>query len=196
MRSVDVVGITASTGGPAGVATLLQGLGSTFAAPILVVQHMAANFLDGYAAWLDTVCDLDVAVARDLETPVAGRVYVAPGDCHLTYRAGRIHLVGDSGGSSGHVPSGDILFASLAGSLGARALGVLLSGMGDDGAKGLLAMRLAGAHTIAQDRSTSAVYGMPAAACALGAASEQLAIGSIAGRIAHLVCDTTKREDR
>jgi two-component system chemotaxis response regulator CheB len=193
-QAIDLIGVAASTGGPAAVAKLLQGLGSAFAVPILIVQHMAANFLEGYAGWLGTVCDLKVTLARDLEEPVSGRVYVAPGNCHLTYRAGQIRLIGDAGGR-GHVPSGDVLFDSLAASLGARALGVLLTGMGDDGAKGLLAMRQAGAHTLVQDRVTSAVYGMPAAACALGAASEQLAIGAMAGRIAHLVCATTQRQD-
>ncbi len=189
--AIDLIGIVASTGGPAAVAKLLQGFGSSTIPPILVVQHMAGNFLEGFATWLGSVCRLDVGLARDLEEPLAGRVYVAPGDCHLTYRAGRLRLIGAADGG-GHVPSGDILFRSLAASAGAGALGVLLTGMGDDGARGLLEMRRAGAHTIVQDQSTSAVYGMPAAAWALGAATEQLPIDAMADRIADLACGSVK----
>jgi two-component system chemotaxis response regulator CheB len=188
----DAIGIVASTGGPAAIAKLLQGLEEVRPPPILVVQHMAGCFLAGFADWLDSVCRLEVALAHDLEEPVPGRVYVAPGDCHLTHRAGQIRLVGDPSGR-GHVPSGDVLFASLAEDIGARGLGVLLTGMGEDGARGLLEMRSAGAHTIAQDQYSSAVYGMPAAACALRAAVEQLPIGAIADRIARLTSEALKR---
>jgi two-component system chemotaxis response regulator CheB len=188
----DAIGIVASTGGPAAIAKLLQGLEQAHLPPILVVQHMAGCFLEGFAGWLGTVCSLKVALARDLEEPVPGRVYIAPGNGHLTYRAGQVRLVADQNGR-GHVPSGDALFGSLAESLGGRGLGVLLTGMGEDGARGLLAMRNAGAHTIAQDQYTSAVYGMPAAACALGAVAEQLAIGTMAERIVRLACEPPKR---
>jgi two-component system chemotaxis response regulator CheB len=181
----DIIGIVASTGGPAAIAKLLRGLDGRMMPPMLVVQHMAPAFLEGYAGWLATVCGRDVVLASDLEEPVAGRVYVAPGNSHLSYRGGRIRLVADNKGS-GHVPSGDVLFASLAASAGARALGVLLTGMGDDGARGLLELRQAGGHTIGQDQATSAVYGMPAAACALGAVTEQFPIGAIADRVVQL----------
>jgi two-component system chemotaxis response regulator CheB len=153
---------------------------------------MAANFLEGFAAWLGSVCGTEVTLARDLETPQAGRVYVAPGNCHLTYRGEQMRLI-VNGTGHGHVPSGDILFGSLAETAGPRTLGVLLTGMGDDGARGLLAMRRAGAHTIVQDQSSSAVYGMPAAAWALGAATEQLAIGEMADRIIALTCPVSRR---
>jgi two-component system chemotaxis response regulator CheB len=187
----DLLAVTASTGGPAAVAKLLQGLGGDFPVPVLVVQHMAENFLPGYADWLNAICGLHVRLAQDCEGPLAGRVYVAPGSCHLCYRRGQIRLVPDRE-SRGHIPSGDVLFHSLAAEFGARAIGVLLTGKGEDGARGLLAMRQAGAHTIAQDRATSAVFGMPAAAWALGGASEQLPIGSMAYRITELVRTGTR----
>ena len=193
-RAFDLIGIVASTGGPAAVARLLQGFGTAALPPILIVQHMASNFIEGYADWLNSVCGLDVRLARDLEEPTPGHVYVAPGQCHLTVRAGQIRLVADKVGA-GHVPSGDILFSSLA-SLGARGLGVLLTGMGSDGANGLLEMRNAGAHTIVQDQVTSAVYGMPAAACAIDAAVEQFAIGAMADRIVSLACEPANANGR
>lgn len=188
---IDVVGIVASTGGPPAVASILQGLGTAFAVPVLVVQHMGAGFLEGYVSWLNSVCDIDVVLAKDGVEPVAGRVYVGPGRHHLTYRAGRLRLVADWT-ERGHVPSGDELFNSLAASVGGRGLGVLLTGMGQDGAAGLLAMRQAGARTIGQDRATSAVYGMPAAAKEMGAVVEELPLGTIATRIRRLVEYTPK----
>jgi two-component system chemotaxis response regulator CheB len=190
----DVIAIVASTGGPAAIAKLLQGLDRRALPPILVVQHMAAGFLDGYARWLGSVCGHDVSLARDLERPVPGRVYVAPGNCHLVYRGGQMRLVADSGGG-GHVPSGDMLLSSLAGA-GVRALGVLLTGMGEDGAAGLLELRQAGGFTIGQDQATSAVYGMPASAHAIGAVREQLALGAIADRIMQLLGEPANRMGR
>ena len=183
---IDVVGIVASTGGPPAVANVLQGLGAGFPAPVLVVQHMGAGFLEGYASWLNTVCDIEVVLAKDGVEPLPGRVYVGPGRYHLTYRAKRLHLVADWS-ERGHVPSGDELFNSLAASVGPRGLGVLLTGMGQDGAAGLLAMRQAGARTIGQNRATCAVYGMPAAAMAMGAVAEELALDTIAPRVRRLV---------
>jgi two-component system chemotaxis response regulator CheB len=193
-RTFDLIGIVASTGGPAAVARVLQGFGTAVLPPILIVQHMASNFIEGYADWLNSVCSLDVRLARDLEEPRPGQVYVAPGQCHLTVRAGQIRLIADKTGA-GHVPSGDMLFGSLA-SFGPRGLGVLLTGMGNDGANGLLEMRNAGAHTIVQDQVTSAVYGMPAAACAIGAATEQFAIGFIADRIVSLAHEAPRSNGR
>ncbi|MEX1180549.1 MAG: chemotaxis-specific protein-glutamate methyltransferase CheB [Cucumibacter sp.] len=181
----DVVGIVASTGGPPAVAILLQRLPADFPAPILLVQHMGEGFLGGYAAWLASVCDFRVVVASDGEHPLPGTVYVAPGGVHMTWRNGTIRLA-PSESTRGHIPSGDMLFYSLAAFAGPRALGILLTGMGEDGARGLLEMRHSGATTIAQDKETSAVYGMPAAAKALGAVTEELAIGAMPYRVARL----------
>jgi two-component system chemotaxis response regulator CheB len=182
---IDVIAVAASTGGPAAVARLLQGLPAGSTPPILLVQHMADSFLEGYASWLGSVCGLEVTLAADNATPLPGRVYVAPGGAHLACRAGRLRLIPDEAGR-GHVPSANVLFSSVAEDAGPRALGILLTGMGDDGALGLFDLRMAGAHTIVQDQATSVVYGMPAAARALGAAGEELPIGRIADRIAAL----------
>lgn len=189
--TIDVVAIAASTGGPPATARLLQGLGATFPVPILVVQHMGCAFLDGYTAWLNSVCDLEVGLATHGSAPAPGRVYVGPGRYHMTYDGGLLRLIPDFS-DHGHVPSGDELFASLAASAGAHAIGVLLTGMGEDGARGLLQMRQAGAYTIGQDEATSAVYGMPAVALARGAVTEQLPLEAIAARIADLVARDAK----
>jgi two-component system chemotaxis response regulator CheB len=183
---IEVVGIVASTGGPPAVANLLAALGPDFGAPVLVVQHMGAGFLDGFADWLAITTGLAVRLARDGEKTAKGCVYVGPGGHHLGYADGVIRLLPAEGGGGNHVPSGDALFSSLA-AVGPRALGVLLTGMGDDGAAGLLALHAAGGVTIGQDKATSAVYGMPAVAKALGAVGEELALQRIGPRIRELV---------
>ena len=191
--AVDVIGIVASTGGPPAVGRLLQALGPEFPVPILVVQHMGSGFLQGYAEWLDSICGLDVVLAKEGEVPRPGHVYVGPGSNHLTYAGGRLRLVRDLS-DRGHIPSGNMLFASLAEAAGAASIGVLLTGMGDDGAAGLLAMRDAGAFTIGQNQETCAVYGMPAAAKKIGAVVEELPLGAMAERIARLVANTPAGE--
>jgi two-component system chemotaxis response regulator CheB len=190
-RVFDLVAIAGSTGGPAAIASVLKGLGPEFAAPILVVQHMAGEFLEGFAAWLGQVCALPAHLARDGETPGAGAVHVAPSGHHLLVAKGTLRLVRDES-CRGHVPSADRLFRSLAATSASRTIGVLLTGMGNDGAAGLLALRGAGAHTIAQDRTTSAVYGMPGAAVALGAASEELPVDAIGARLRDLVAGVNR----
>lgn len=181
-----VIGVVASTGGPNALERLLGGLPSHFPLPILVVQHITASFLDGFSAWLDDVCPLPTAIARDGEAPAAGRVYLAPADGHLKIKSGRIWL--DPGPPvSNQRPSGTALFESLAREYGSRALGILLTGMGDDGAKGLLELRSAGGHTLAEDESTAVVYGMPSAAVNLGAVCESLPLDDIPGRVLELI---------
>jgi two-component system chemotaxis response regulator CheB len=181
-----IAGIVASTGGPPALVQLLNALPADFPIPILVVQHITASFLEGFAAWLDSVCPQKVQVARHGEQPTKGTVYLAPGDQHLGYAGGVLRL--DSGPPvSAQRPSGTVLFESLADGAGVAALGVLLTGMGDDGARGLLAMRRAGSYTIAEDQSTAVVYGMPAAAVALGAVQESLPLPGIAPRLLALL---------
>lgn len=189
---IEVVGVVASTGGPAAVAQLLQGLGPRFPLPVLLVQHMGSEFLPGFTAWLDSICEQTVVLARNLEKPKPGHVYVAPGGHQLTYLAGHLRLAPEMVGVGAYVPSGDVLLESLASQAGPRAVGVVLTGMGDDGAKGLLAMRKAGAGTLVQDRTTSVVFGMPAAALELGASREELPIGAIARRVVELVNRSSK----
>ena len=130
----SLVGIVASTGGPAALQGLLSGLDPRFPLPIALVQHMSDGFLGGFVAWLNSACPLQVALAQEGEKPSPGIVYVAPADRHLCVKNGCWHL--DAGRPvSSQRPSGTVLFRSLAESLGPRGLGILLTGMGEDGAR-------------------------------------------------------------
>lgn len=161
---------------------LLSSLNPRFPLPILLVQHIAAGFVDGFTSWLASVSPLRVMAAQEGVVPAPGVVYVAPGDRHLCLSRGRLHL--DAGEPvSLQRPSGTMLFHSLADSLGPKALGVLLTGMGDDGAHGLKQLRDAGGYTIAEDESTAVVYGMPAAAVRIGAVCESLPLHEVAERL-------------
>ncbi len=178
----DLVGLVASTGGPNALAQVLGALPADFRLPILLVQHIGAEFAEGFASWLGTQVRLPTALARHGERVRPGQIHVAPGHQHLTVRGGVIMLT-DTAPVSGQKPSGTVLLASIADSYGARAIGAVLTGMGDDGAEGLLAMRRAGAYTIAEDESTAIVYGMPGVAARLGAARAILPLDAIGARI-------------
>lgn len=186
------VGVVASTGGPNALVELLSGLQADFPLPILLVQHITTSFLEGFVAWLNGVCPQEVVIAKEGEVPAPGKVYLAPPDQHLKLEAGYLRT-DSSPPVCAQRPSGTVLFQSMAYSLGAQALGVLLTGMGEDGAEGLLELRQAGGHTIAEDESTAVVYGMPRAAVGLGAASESLPLPVIAPRILELVLTTRER---
>jgi two-component system chemotaxis response regulator CheB len=190
-----ILGITCSTGGPNALVRLLGGLGPSFPLPILLVQHMTASFLEGFAAWLGGVCPFRVAVAKDGCTPMAGTVYMAPADQHLRLQAHRLRL-DDSDPIGFQRPSGTALFQSMARDLGPDAMGVLLTGMGDDGAAGLLEIRQCGGYTIAEDESTAVVYGMPAAAMCLNAVCESLPLPAIANHILNLVLSENSIKQR
>jgi two-component system chemotaxis response regulator CheB len=166
-RTASVIGICASTGGPQALAALLADIPETFAIPILVVQHISAGFVDGFARWLDTEVPLPVQLARQDVKPGPG-VWIAPEGAHLILTgSGRIDL--DTTTVTGlHRPSGDVLLRSLATAAGREAVAVVLTGMGRDGAEGLADVRRAGGLTIAQDEATSAIFGMPQAAAECG----------------------------
>lgn len=183
-RVAGAIGVVASTGGPPALSTLLGGLPARFAIPVVVVQHIANGFTEGLAQWLDQTVPLPVRLATDGQRLGPG-VWVAPEGAHLVVLpGGRITL--DRRTLAGpHRPSGDILLTSLAESLGREAAGVVLTGMGRDGAAGLGRIARAGGLTIAQDEATSAVYGMPRAAVEAGAEAV-LPIGSIAPRLVGL----------
>jgi len=169
-HDVAIVAIGASTGGPPAVAQILSGLSLAFAAPILVVQHMSAGFTAGFAEWLATASGLPVHVARGGETPLPGHVYVAPDDQHLRVGLrGELETTRDAP-HNGLRPSAGVLFRSVAERFGRRAIGVLLTGMGRDGAEELRLMADRGALTVAQDEESCVVFGMPAEAIKLGAA--------------------------
>jgi two-component system chemotaxis response regulator CheB len=177
LDSGAIVAVAASTGGPAALAVLLDGLAGGDAR-ILLVQHIHPAFVDGFARWLSEAAGVEAVVARHGEAALPGRVHVAPGDAHLRLRRdGRLDVSPDP--ETLHRPSADELFRSVARHGGPTAIGVLLTGMGDDGAAGLLAMREAGARTFAQDEATSAVYGMPRAASRIGAADAILPLGRL-----------------
>jgi two-component system chemotaxis response regulator CheB len=178
----QVVAIGASTGGPAAIVEILRGLPATFALPILLVIHIGEPFAAAFAEWLDGLSPLRVSLAKDgdLLPPVGrARVIMAPPDRHLLLRDGALRLSRDPERHSCR-PSVDMLFESLARELGDRSLACLLTGMGKDGAAGLLEVRRAGGTTIAQDEATSIVFGMPQEAIRLGAAMSVLPLGEIA----------------
>lgn len=180
--SPALVAVVASTGGPNALVQLLQGLGPEFDLPIAVVQHISSGFHHGFVEWLNGVVPQTVCVAEHGVLPQPGSVYVAPPNQHLELGPERFRLDG-SPPLKLQRPSGTRLFASLAANFGSRAVGVLLTGMGDDGADGLLALRNAGGYTIAEDASTCVVYGMPAAAVERGGVIESLPLTAIAPRL-------------
>lgn len=165
-----VVAMAASTGGPTAFAAVLAELGG-LPVPVLIVQHLHPEFMGGLLEWMSRVSALPVGIAEHGERAKPGHVYLAPGDVHL--RLGRRSCLElDPEPASVHRPSADILFASVAEQSGPAGVGVVLTGMGDDGAVGLLAIRRRGGHTIAQDEDSSAVFGMPRAAQRIGAVTD------------------------
>jgi two-component system chemotaxis response regulator CheB len=167
-----IVAIGASTGGPSALKTILGEMRRDFPAPVLVVQHIASGFVDGFVNWLRDTTPMPVQLAHQAEQLVPGRIFVAPDAFHFGVdREERIVLTRSTRASSGSLcPSATHLFETVADVYGAQAIGVLLTGMGRDGADGLLKMKRMGAITIAQDRESSVVHGMPGEAIALGAA--------------------------
>jgi two-component system chemotaxis response regulator CheB len=181
----DLVVIGASLGGPRALVTLLRGLPSTFPAPIAIVQHIADGFTEGLAAWLASESRLDVREACDGDVLRPGRVLVAPTGRHLLVGDG-IARLSDAPPVDTFRPSVNPLFMSAARSHGARACGVILTGMGRDGADGLKAIRSAGGATLAQDETSSAVFGMPRAAIEAGAVDRVLPLDDIARALVEL----------
>jgi len=175
-----VVGIGASTGGPHALQTILAALPNDFPVPILAVQHIAKGFLQGMADWLGQTSGPSVVVGTHGTSPLPGHVYLAPDGFHMGYGpSGRI-VLGREAAENGLQPSVAYLFRSLADCCGTKAVGVLLTGMGKDGAYELKRMRDAGATTIVQDSASSVVHGMPGEAIALGAAMHIAPVGKIA----------------
>lgn len=180
------LGLVASTGGPGALAEVLAGLGPGFPLPVLLVQHIGARFLDGFAAWLGQQGGMPVAVARHGAPATPGMAHVAPGDRHLRLSGGRLELSADPP-VDGQRPSGTVLLRSIAADAGAGGIGVVLTGMGSDGAAGLADLSRAGGYAVAEDASTAIVNGMPAAALAAGPVHAQLPLPAIAPHIRHLV---------
>jgi len=175
----EVVAVAASTGGPAALQALLAGLGPGFPLPILVAQHIARGFSVALVEWLAGAVPLPVRIAGPEERLAPGVAYLAPDDHHLLAAgAGRAGLAPYLAGDR-YCPSADRLFGSVADAYGSRAVGVIMTGMGDDGVQGLGRMRAAGALTLAQDEASCVVYGMPKAAVAAGAATSSCALAAL-----------------
>lgn len=177
-----IIAIGASTGGTKALEAVLTELPATIPG-IVIVQHMPPVFTKSFAARLNSICEVNVKEAEDGDLIEPGQVLLAPGNYHmLAEKSGAKYYVKIKQGPPvhHHRPSVDVLFNSVAKAAGKNATGVLLTGMGADGAKGLLAMKEKGSHTVAQDEATSVVYGMPKEAKALGAVSEVLPLHKIA----------------
>lgn len=186
----ELVAMGASTGGPQALRAILSGLPAGFAAPIVVVQHIARGFLPGLVHWLGGHCGLALAIAADGQAMRPGTVYFAPDDRHLLVTRDMTLRLSEAPPVGTLRPSVGPLFRSVAEALGERAVGVLLTGMGRDGAGELLIMRKRGALTIAQDERTSIVHGMPGEAIRLGAAAQVLPLEEIAAKLLHVVGET------
>jgi len=180
-----LIAIGSSTGGTEALRQIFEAIPENLP-PIAVVQHMLPGFTAAFAERLDRSCRARVKVAEDGESMKPGTVYMAPNEAHLTvgrHSMGLVTLLQTGDRVSRHLPSVDVLFQSVAECCGPHALGVILTGMGDDGARGLLQMRQKGGHTLGQDEATCVVYGMPRAAWMRGAVEQQAPLETIASRL-------------
>jgi len=185
---IRIVAIGSSTGGPTALLEVLARLPQHFPLPIVVAQHIADGFVPGLAAWLDAACKITVAAAAEGDVLEPGVAYLAATGANLEVDGRRVRFTQPQPGEL-YVPSVDALFESVAVSHGDKAIGVLLTGMGADGARGLKSLYDRGAPTICQDEATSMVWGMPKAAIDLGAARAVLPVHEIADAIDGLIAD-------
>jgi two-component system chemotaxis response regulator CheB len=186
-KDIKLIAIGASTGGPQGLQIILSRLPEAFSAPVLIVQHIAAGFLEGLVEWLGQTTTLALHIAQHGESLLPGHAYLAPNDFHLgVERSGRIALSKDEPENRLR-PSVSYLFRSVAKAFGPNSVGVLLTGMGRDGALELKLMKEAGAITIAQNKESSVVHGMPGEAIKLGGATHVLPPDEIAAMLETVV---------
>ncbi len=186
-RDLQLVAVGASTGGPAALQKILAGLPKEFPLPILIVQHISAGFVKGFVDWLSTSSQIPVKVASDGEHVEAGITYVAPDGFHMEITQGPIIILNTLPPENGLRPSVDHLFRSVAKIMGKSAIGILLTGMGKDGAVELKAMKDNGAITVIQDEASSIIFGMPGEALKIGAADHVMSIDSIPEFLIELV---------
>lgn len=189
-----VIAVGASTGGTRAIETVLKGFPPAVPG-IVIVQHMPEHFTSQFARRLNEVCAVEVREARDNDAVVPGTALIAPGNRHMVLaRSGGNYIVRVKDGPRVHYqrPSVDVLFHSVAEVAGRNAVGAILTGMGADGAKGLLAMRGAGAHTLAQDEATSVVFGMPKEAIRLGAAAAVVPLEAMAGALLQALAEAPR----
>ena len=185
-KAFRVVAIASSTGGPRALAQIFSGMRAGFPLPIVVAQHISDGFVNGLVEWLDSVTPVKVKFAADGELLQENRVYFAPAGTHITVKAsGRLALAGAALEDLLH-PSCDLLLASAGEAFGAQSLGVILTGMGDDGVEGLRSIRERGGYTVAQDESTSVVFGMPKVAIDNGLIDKVCPLDEIGGLLQQL----------
>jgi two-component system chemotaxis response regulator CheB len=180
-----IICIGASTGGTEALREVLEALPATTPG-IIIVQHMPEKFTNAFARRLNGICAMEIKEAEDGDVVQAGRVLIAPGNLHMAlHRAGSRYTVNIVEGPhvSRHRPSVDVMFRSASQAAGKNAMGIILTGMGDDGARGLLEMRQAGSYTVAQDEESSIVFGMPKEAIQRGAAAKVVALNRVANEI-------------
>lgn len=183
---VEVIAIGISTGGPNALREVVPHLSIKIKQPILIVQHMPAGFTKEFAASLNNICPLPVKEAEDGDVLKRGQIYIAPGNHHIVVmKKGLDHIIRvlDTPQRNGHRPSVDVLFESVGMVFQNRALGIIMTGMGGDGAKELAEMRRQGARTLGQDEDSCIVYGMPKVAYELGGVQEQVSLSNMAHRI-------------
>ena len=184
--SDKIVSIGTSTGGPSALITIFKSIPENFPSPVLVVQHMPEGFTTAFSKRLDESSTLKVKEAEDGDDVLPGHGYVAPGHSHMEIvkkAAGYKIRIFQADKVSGHMPSIDVLFKSMAENVGSNSVGVIMTGMGRDGAEGLKNIRQIGGYTLAQDEDTSVVYGMNRVAVELGAVNEIVPLGDIMPRI-------------
>ncbi len=178
-----LVAIASSTGGPAALCEIARQLPADFPLPIVVVQHIAPDFVSSLASWLASTTVLRVVIAEENDQPCPGCIYLAPGGKHLRMNKSGRFAFSPSPETSPHIPSCDVFLESVARAYGAEAIGVILTGMGSDGANGMLELHWAGAYTIAQDEASCVVFGMPHETIERGAARQVLPLSLIAHQL-------------
>lgn len=183
---VEIIAIGISTGGPNALREVFAKLDGSLKTPIVVVQHMPPGFTEEFAASLNRIGPLEVKEAKDGDLLKPGRILIAPGDYHVTVEkrslSGLVHL-NQAPAESGHRPSADVLFRSVAKEYGNRALGIIMTGMGKDGAREIGNIYKEGGSTIGQDEASCIVYGMPKVAWEMGHITEQVSLGDMAAKI-------------
>ncbi len=180
LPALDLCVLGASTGGPAAIQRILEQLSADFPAPIAIVQHMPPGFTRPFAARLDAHCRLKVTEAEDGERLAPGRVVIAPAGRHLTFTSSLGVALSPEPADARHIPSVNVMMLSAARVRPGRVLGILLTGMGDDGADGMVAIRAGGGVTVAENEESCVVYGMPRAAAKRGGVERLLPIQALA----------------
>jgi len=186
---IELIAIGISTGGPNALREVFAKIDADLPQPILVVQHMPPGFTEEFAKSLDRICPLDVKEAADMDIIKPGRILIAPGDKHIVVERrplGFVVRLSEEPPENGHRPSADVLFGSVAKAYGNKAMGVIMTGMGRDGARELGSIYREGGLTLGQDEASCVVYGMPKVAFELGHVSQQVSLGEMAATISRL----------